>query len=313
MRYDPLTGLYDAGRREYKPTLMRFLSPDPIMFGSGRPNFYQYVGNDPTNATDPSGLTELWFGDKKGQPLPENKNQFMMYAKDAEDHWVPIGIYDKASNTVRNGMYQVPYDQMRAALKDGVPSSMFDWWRANGDYIKPIWERVPDGNAPLLQQWRQIDPQLDHNARQGFGQAGVLANVGVIWVATGPEFLSLSGTRFVLKNGRWVNKANEAIEATLPEAAAANQALARYRSNQIARHVVQESPARFGRDVGQIEKIVDTVINNGAPIECKSGAIIYHHAGNSVIWRPTIGKGTMVIDPKGNTARNWLAIEGGLK
>ncbi|HEX6374085.1 MAG TPA: RHS repeat-associated core domain-containing protein [Allosphingosinicella sp.] len=41
--------------RIYDPRLGRFLQPDPIGYGSGM-NLYAYVGGDPVNFTDPSGL-----------------------------------------------------------------------------------------------------------------------------------------------------------------------------------------------------------------------------------------------------------------
>lgn len=40
----------------YDPTVGRWLSQDPIGFQAGDPNLYRYVGNSPTNFTDPSGL-----------------------------------------------------------------------------------------------------------------------------------------------------------------------------------------------------------------------------------------------------------------
>ena len=48
-------GLYDMRARFYSPTIGRFLSTDPIGT-SGGVNLYAYVGNDPLNFTDPSGL-----------------------------------------------------------------------------------------------------------------------------------------------------------------------------------------------------------------------------------------------------------------
>ena len=54
-RYDPETGLYHTGARYYDPRLGRFLQPDPIGQAGGV-NLYAYVGNDPLNGTDPSGL-----------------------------------------------------------------------------------------------------------------------------------------------------------------------------------------------------------------------------------------------------------------
>ena len=47
--------MYYYKARIYSPTLGRFLQTDPIGYGDGL-NWYNYVGGDPVNATDPSGL-----------------------------------------------------------------------------------------------------------------------------------------------------------------------------------------------------------------------------------------------------------------
>jgi len=48
--------LYYYRARYYDPTQARFISQDPIEFLAGDTNFYRYVGNDPLNFVDPSGL-----------------------------------------------------------------------------------------------------------------------------------------------------------------------------------------------------------------------------------------------------------------
>jgi RHS repeat-associated protein len=52
---DGSSGLYYNNARWYDPSLHRFVSEDPIGINGGM-NLYSYVGNDPVNATDPSGL-----------------------------------------------------------------------------------------------------------------------------------------------------------------------------------------------------------------------------------------------------------------
>jgi RHS repeat-associated protein len=54
-RLDPETGLYYYRARYYQPGIGQFLQTDPVGYKDNL-NLYAYVGDDPTDRTDPSGL-----------------------------------------------------------------------------------------------------------------------------------------------------------------------------------------------------------------------------------------------------------------
>jgi RHS repeat-associated protein len=62
---DAVTGSYHFGERDYSPTTQRWQTQDSLGLAAG-PNPYQYVGNAPTDGTDPTGQhVYLHFNDPK--------------------------------------------------------------------------------------------------------------------------------------------------------------------------------------------------------------------------------------------------------
>jgi RHS repeat-associated protein len=65
--HDEATGLYKIGHRYYQPTHGRWTQPDPLSHRTNpvqptEAHPYAYVGCNPTNYTDPSGLYSVWAG-----------------------------------------------------------------------------------------------------------------------------------------------------------------------------------------------------------------------------------------------------------
>jgi RHS repeat-associated protein len=54
--WDGVTRLYHYRARAYDPETGRFLQEDPLWFNAGDLNVHRYVGNNPVNAVDPSGM-----------------------------------------------------------------------------------------------------------------------------------------------------------------------------------------------------------------------------------------------------------------
>ena len=66
---DKETGLQYNRARYYDSRTGAFIGQDPIGFAAGDANLYRYVGNSPTNFSDPSGLLTLYKGNLLGDFL----------------------------------------------------------------------------------------------------------------------------------------------------------------------------------------------------------------------------------------------------
>jgi RHS repeat-associated protein len=90
---DTETNLYFYRARYYDPSAGRFLSEDPSAT-SGRENLFQYVGNNPLNLYDPSGLSQT----KPKQTQPGSNAVFFICCKGGQ-----IAVCDKNSGAYGNG------------------------------------------------------------------------------------------------------------------------------------------------------------------------------------------------------------------
>jgi len=107
--WDPETGLYYYRARYYDPKLGRFISEDPIGFDGGV-NFYGYVGGNPVNRVDPTGLSvtgvhnHILWGLGKAEGLSPAQ----------------VEILQGASAYADTPPYQTPELAYRHAMSDGT-------------------------------------------------------------------------------------------------------------------------------------------------------------------------------------------------
>jgi RHS repeat-associated protein len=118
---DGVTGLNLAVEREENPATGRWDSQDPLAFAAGDSDLYRYVGNEPTNASDTTGLQEPkqpTAGDLRGMPqIRDWMTDLLRWSREGTDKvheegawifWNPKTgrirvLRDKPSKMVTNG------------------------------------------------------------------------------------------------------------------------------------------------------------------------------------------------------------------
>jgi RHS repeat-associated protein len=104
--YDPDTGLVHFGVRDYDAITGRWTAKDPILFDGGQSNLYVYVGNDPINRTDPTGLGDLPGTWDNGYVCNNTGHDVVVWSDDGGVRTIPdkhCTDYGRDTDFVRNG------------------------------------------------------------------------------------------------------------------------------------------------------------------------------------------------------------------
>lgn len=123
----------------YSPNLGRWLQTDPIDFKAGDTNLYREVGNNPVNATDPSGLDKFWTstGGRGETQLYFTGTYTLKFWKDNWSIYIGDIVEKNGRVYVQYGGYLVPKEKVEAELsanwKDwqNDKNKREDWFKAN--------------------------------------------------------------------------------------------------------------------------------------------------------------------------------------
>ncbi len=118
--YDAETGLVRFGARDYDANIGRWTAKDPILFEGGQANLYVYVGNDPVNHMDPSGLYWEYHTDSGLLYYVDDGYQYSHIATGYS------GYQDGANNANMDSLQSYgPIPEGTYTIEQGVNSSTF--------------------------------------------------------------------------------------------------------------------------------------------------------------------------------------------
>jgi RHS repeat-associated protein len=141
-REDDRTGYYYYRARYYNPDQKRFIAADPLGFGGGDSNFYAYVGNNPINSTDPSGLITFIVpgGNNEFGLLPENISYGAQYNVIAIPNPAGSGPGPDRGNVKFNNAKIILDKALASGLRKGEPINIIAHSNGNQSLVGPLAE-----------------------------------------------------------------------------------------------------------------------------------------------------------------------------
>jgi RHS repeat-associated protein len=186
--FDQQTDLQYNSARWYDAALMQWLSEDPIGFAAGDPNPRRYVGNDPVNKVDPSGLAEGLAG-RLAKWRPAIADWFSNEVTNAAiEHTMPAFVGDGVKYVADRTGYRHAFNEMNVR-------PMANAVLAHGEQILVTREQVKNfqlvdafqSNVAYVGNWEANS--MVTQAYQLYNPATRTAQAQELWNGVAPELV----------------------------------------------------------------------------------------------------------------------------
>jgi RHS repeat-associated protein len=211
--------LINLNARMYDPQIGKFMGSDPLVaspFTSQGWNRFAYVGNNPLNATDPTGAYPVWCRDGCGGIVSGPASGGFSYSGEGEDGLQDDALINGGANMIESGFREIDTSQASDQTSGNEPLSSVDQSVAqpaaavdsagrasslsDSAYVQQSGSSgVPSGPAPGLPGYTLTD-EVDGLSEATFFYTGSCTWCGLISNAIGWVGIGASATQYSVPN-----------------------------------------------------------------------------------------------------------------